>query len=59
MFKRRPRISDPDAYRGVQLKVKGIKKISSIRNTDPLAYAYMVKSMQMLQDKGLYVDSVF
>ena len=52
------RISDPDAYRDVLLKVKGIKKISSFRNTDPIAYAYMVKSMQMLQDKGLYVDSV-
>ena len=53
------RISDPDVYRDVQLNVKGIKKISSFRNTDPLAYAYMVKSMQMLQDKGLYLDSVF
>jgi hypothetical protein len=52
-------ISNPDAYRDVQLKVRGIKKISSFRNTDPLAYAYMVKSMQMLQDKGLYLDSVF
>ena len=52
------RINDPDAYRDIQLKVKGIKKINSIRNANPLAYAYMVKSIQMLQGKGLYSDSV-
>ncbi len=52
------RISNPDSYRDVQLKMKGTKKISSMKNTNPLAYAYMVKSLQMLQEKGLFVDSV-
>ena len=52
------RILDHDAYRNVNLTTKGIKKISSIRNTNPLAYAYMIKSIQMLQGKGLYADSV-
>ena len=52
------RISDPDAYRDNQLKVKGIEKISSIRNTNPLAYAYMIKSLQILRGNGMYVDSL-
>lgn len=52
------RITNPDTYRDVQLKLKGIKKISSIRNTNPLAYAYMVKSLQLLNKKGLYTESV-
>ena len=52
-------IPDPDTYRGVQPNVKGIKKISSIRNTNPLAYAYMIKSIQMLREIGMFVDSVY
>lgn len=52
------RIEDPEPYRNNQLKMKGIKKISSLKNTDPKAYAYMVKSFQLLQQMGLYTDSV-
>lgn len=52
------RITNPDDYRNVQLKLKGIKKISSIRNTNPLADAYMVKALQLLNENGLYTDSV-
>lgn len=52
------RIADPEEYRGVQLKMKGIKKVSGSRNTDPMAYAYMVKSFQLLQEAGLYTDSI-
>ena len=51
-------ISNPDDYRDTQLKLKGIKKISSIRNTNPLAYAYMVKSLKLLSENGLYTESV-
>ena len=51
-------ISNPEDYRDTQLKLKGIKKISSIRNTNPLAYAYMVKSLQLLSENGLYTESV-
>ena len=51
-------IKNPDDYRDVQLKQKGIKKISSIRNTNPLAYAYMVKSLQLLNKNGLYTEGV-
>lgn len=53
------RISTPDNYRDVQLKLKGIKKISIIRNSNPLAYAYMIRSLQLLNENGLYTDSVF
>ena len=52
------RITDPNAFRDVYLKAKGIKKISSFRNVNPLAYAYMIKSLQILQEKGLYVDGI-
>ena len=52
------RISNPDEYRNVQLKLKGIKKISSIRNTNPLAYAYMIRTFQLLNENGLYTESV-
>ncbi len=52
------RILDSETYRNIQLSIKGIKKISSIRNTNPMAYAYMIKSLQMLQEKGLYDDSL-
>ena len=52
------RIEEPNEYRDIQLKMKGIKKVSGLRNTNPAAYAYMVKSFQMLQEVGLYVDSI-
>ena len=42
----------------IQPKLKGFKKISSIRNTNPLAYAYMVKSFNLLNKNGLYTESV-
>lgn len=51
-------ISNPDDYRNTQLKLRGIKKISSMRNTNPLAYAYMVKSFMLLNESGLYMESV-
>ncbi len=52
------RIEDSNEYRDIQLKMKGIKKVSGIRNTNPTAYAYMVKSFLMLQEAGLYMDSI-
>lgn len=52
------RISNPEEYRNNQLKIKGIKKISSMRNANPLAYAYMIKSLQLLNEHGLYIDSL-
>ena len=53
------KITDPAEYREHGLKMKGFKKISSIRNTDPLAYAHMIKSFQLLQGAGLYLESVY
>ena len=52
------RITEPDMYRGVKLPIKGIKPISSIRNINPLAYAYIIKSFLMLQEIGLYTESI-
>lgn len=52
------RIADPEEFGDVRLKMKGIKKVTGIRNTNPTAYAYMVRSFQLLQDAGLYIDSI-
>lgn len=53
------KVSNPDAYRDVQLRVKEIKKISSIRNTNPLSYAYLIKSIQILQEHGLLINGIY
>ena len=42
------KISDPGEYQNVSANIKDIRKISGIRKTNPLAYAYLVKSIQML-----------
>jgi len=52
------RITNPNDYRDIRLKMKGIKKITSIRNTNPLAYAYIIRSFQLLNENGLYTESV-
>ncbi len=52
------RITNADDYRDAKLTLKGIKKISSVRNTNPLAYAYMVKSLRLLNENGLYTEGV-
>ena len=41
-----------------KVKTKDIKKASGIRNANPMAYAYMIKSFQILQESGLYIDSI-
>lgn len=52
------RIENPDAYRTVKLPIQGVKKVNSLRNIDPEAYAYMVRAFQMLLDYGLYKNGV-
>ncbi len=52
------RISNHDSYRDILLDIKGIKKVRALRNTNPLAYAYMVKAFQMLQETGLYTKDI-
>ena len=42
----------------VRVKMKGIRKINGIRNTNPVAYAYMVKSFLILQEAGLFTESI-
>lgn len=52
------RIIDPEQYRQEKLTMKGVRKIGYIRNVDPLAYAYLVKSFQMLQPAGYFTESI-
>ena len=53
------KISNPEEYRNSGLKIQGIKKVSSLKNTNPHAYAYMMRAFEMLQGVGLYKNSVF
>ena len=34
-----------------------MKRINYIRSIDPMAYAYLVKALQLLQPKGYFTDS--
>ena len=52
------RIAEPESYRSVKLPIKGIKKVSGLKNIDITAYAYMVRAFQMLLEKGLFSESV-
>lgn len=52
------RISDPEEYRNINLTIKGIRKVSSLRNVNLPAYAYMVRALQLLQEAGLYKESI-
>lgn len=52
------RIENPDSYRAMKLPMKGIKKISRLKNIDVEAYAQMVRSLQMLQEEGLFLESI-
>lgn len=52
------KITNPEQYRDIKLPVKGIKRISGIKNYDPTAYAYVIKSLLVLQKLGLYTDSI-
>ena len=52
------RITDAEEYRKVQLNLKGMKRISSVRNTLPFAYAYMIRSFQLLNGIGKYNESI-
>lgn len=52
------RITQPEKFRDVQLKIKGIKKITSMRNTHPLTYAYLVKAFEILNECGLYEEAI-
>ncbi len=56
--KRYDRIKDVQEYRSIKMNLKGMKRISSDRNAQPEAYAYMIKSFQLLNGIGLYTDSV-
>lgn len=52
------RIADPEEYLSVSLKIKGIKKVSSFKNVNPMAHAYLMKSIQLLQEAGYYQDGL-
>ena len=50
------RIENSENFRSVTMK--GIKKISSLKNVEHTAYAYMIKALQMLQEIGLYKEGI-
>ena len=52
------RVSDPEAYKDFAFTLKGMKRINYIRSVDPMAYAYLVKALQLLQPQGYFTDSI-
>lgn len=52
------RVVDAEAYREQALTMKGAKRIRYIRNVAPSAYAYLIKSFELLHEAGLYRDSL-
>lgn len=53
------RVTTHESYQNEVFSIKGIKRIGYIRKTDPMAYAYLVKALHLLQSHGMYVDSIF
>ena len=52
------KVTQPEAYMDMSLKIKGIKKIIGFHYTNPMAYAYTIKAFQLLQKNGLYIESI-
>ena len=52
------RVSDPEPYKDFAFTPKGMKRINYIRSIDPMAYAYLVKTLQLLQPQGYFTDSI-
>ena len=48
----------PEAYKDFAFTLKGMKRINYIRSVDPMAYAYLVKALQLLQPQGYFTDSI-
>ena len=55
---RRLGVSDPEAYKDFAFTLKGMKRINYIRSVDSMAYAYLVKALQLLQPQGFFTDSI-
>ena len=52
------RVSVPEAFKDSAFTLKGMKRINYIRSVDPMAYAYLVKALQLLQPQGYFTDSI-
>ena len=51
-------IENPNVYRTVKMPLKNIKKISRMKNVDANAYAYMIRSLQLLAENGYFQTDV-
>ena len=52
------RIDEPEQYREEKLTMKGAREIGYIRNVNPVAYAYLVKSFRLLHAAGNFTESI-
>ena len=52
------RISDAESFRAAEIKLKGAKSVRYLRNVDPMAYAYLVESLRILQEAGHFTESL-
>ncbi len=52
------RISDPEPYKDSKPAIQGLKKIAGMRHTKPLAYAFAMRSFELLNANGLYKGGI-
>lgn len=52
------RIENPEGYRNTVFSMQGVKRINYIRNADPMAYAYLVEALKLLQAAGFYTETI-
>ena len=52
------RIDNPGEYSNIQLNIHGSRVIKGLRKTNPIAYAHILRSINLLQERGLYTESI-
>lgn len=50
------RIVDPEEYLNADLHIQGSRIVKGLRNTNPLAYAYIIRSVHLLQEKDIFSE---
>lgn len=53
------RIEDPEEFFDAELHIQGSRIIKGLKNTNPLAFAYIIRSIRLLQEKGIFTESLF
>ena len=52
------RIEDPKEYLDSEINIQGSRIIKGLKNTNPLAYAYIIRALGLLQENEIYTGSL-